>query len=51
MRYSVSKEVLEDILKYLASRPYAEVSVLIAKLQQDAKLQKEESLSEETKAE
>lgn len=43
MRYSVSKEVLEDVLKHLASRPYAEVSALIARLSQDAKALKEES--------
>ena len=43
MRYSVSKEVLEDVLKHLASRPYAEVSALIARLSQDAKVLKEES--------
>jgi len=43
MRYSVSKEVLEDVLKHLASRPYAEVSAIIARLSQDAKVLKEES--------
>lgn len=42
MRYSVSRDVLDDILKYLAAQPYAQVSVLIARLSQDAKALKED---------
>lgn len=37
MEYTVSGEVLQNMLNYLASRPYAEVSKLIADLQASAK--------------
>ena len=37
MKHAVSTKVLQDILNYLANRPYSEVSVLIKTLQDDAK--------------
>ena len=37
MKHSVSTNVLQEILNYLASRPYTEVVVLIKTLQEDAK--------------
>jgi hypothetical protein len=36
MRHSVNTKVLQDILNYLANRPYAEVSAIITALQADA---------------
>ena len=36
MRHSVNTKVLQDILNYLANRPYAEVSAIITALQTDA---------------
>lgn len=36
MRHSVNTKVLQDILNYLANRPYSEVSVIIKALQDDA---------------
>jgi hypothetical protein len=46
MKHSVSTKVLQDILNYLASRPYSEVTVLIKTLQEDAKPIAEESAPE-----
>ena len=37
MRHSLDTKLVQDILTYLASRPYAEVSGLITKIQMDAK--------------
>jgi hypothetical protein len=36
-RYSVSEEVINDVLKYLSSKPYTEVSEIVAKVYADAK--------------
>jgi hypothetical protein len=37
MKHAVSTKILQDILNYLANRPYGEVSALIEALQSDAK--------------
>jgi hypothetical protein len=37
MKHIVSTTVLQNILNYLASRPYSEVATLIKELQEDAK--------------
>ena len=34
-RFKVSEDVLAEVLKYLTSRPYQEVSVLVMALQKD----------------
>jgi hypothetical protein len=36
MRHSVNTKVLQDILNYLANRPYSEVATIIKALQDDA---------------
>lgn len=36
MRHSVDTKLLQEILNYLATRPFAEVNGLISKMQQDA---------------
>ena len=36
MRHSVNTKVLQDILNYLANRPYSEVDTIIKALQDDA---------------
>ena len=36
MKHLVSTKVLQEILNYMANRPYSEVSELINALQQDA---------------
>lgn len=51
MRYSVSKEVLDNILQYLAAQPYAQVSALIASLSKDAKKLQADAAAEAPKAE
>ena len=42
MKHIVSTKVLQEILNYLANRPYAEVSALIKALQDDVKPLEEE---------
>lgn len=37
MRYDVSESVLNNVLNYLAAKPYQEVVQLIASIHQDAK--------------
>ena len=34
MNYEVKRETLENVLKYLSSRPFAEVAVLIKEIQE-----------------
>jgi|694.fasta_scaffold00313_56 hypothetical protein len=49
MKHIVSTKVLQEILNYMANRPYTEVAALIKSLQEDAQpmLQKEEVAVEE----
>jgi hypothetical protein len=42
MKHIVSTKILQDIINYLANRPYTEVSQLIKTLQEDAKPHEEE---------
>lgn len=42
MKHIVSTKVLQDILNYLANRPYSEVASLIKALQDDVKPLEEE---------
>lgn len=37
MKHVVSTKVLQEILNYMANRPYTEVAALIKSLQEDAK--------------
>ena len=46
MRHSVSTELLNSILQYLQTRPFAEVHQMIATLQKDAQVIEE--VKEET---
>jgi hypothetical protein len=50
MRHSVDTKLLQEVLNYLANRPYTEVSNLISKLQADVKaveeVTKEEQVNE-----
>jgi len=39
--FKVSKEVLEAVLRYLATRPFAEVNQLIGVLQQSEEIKEE----------
>jgi hypothetical protein len=48
MRHSVNTKVLQDILNYLANRPYAEVSAIIKALQDDAQTVEETKEAEVT---
>lgn len=41
MKHVVSTKVLQDVLNYLATKPFAEVAQLIKALQEDAKVQEE----------
>lgn len=38
MRHSIKSEILQTVLNYLASRPYAEVAKLVADIQGDVKV-------------
>ena len=44
MKHSVSTKVLQDILNYLANRPYTEVAALIKALQDNSQVIPEESV-------
>lgn len=50
MKHSVSTNILQDVLNYLANRPYTEVAGLIKAIQDDAKAleepKQEETISE-----
>jgi hypothetical protein len=49
MKHIVSTKILQDILNYLANRPYTEVAALIQTLQDDAKpIPEEENKQEAT---
>lgn len=47
MRFSVDQEILQAVLNFLVEQPYKQTSVIIAKLQADAKPVKEEKQSEQ----
>jgi len=38
MRFSVDSKILQDILNYLTTRPFAEVNVMLQQIQKDAKV-------------
>lgn len=46
MKHIVSTKVLQEVLNYLANRPYAEVAALIKALQDDVKPVEQEEASE-----
>ena len=46
MKHIVSTKILQEILNYLANRPYTEVATLIKALQDDVKPVEEEEKSE-----
>ena len=46
MKHIVSTKILQEILNYLANRPYTEVASLIKALQDDVKPVEEEEKSE-----
>lgn len=50
MRHTVSTELLQEIINYLANRPYAEVAALISSLQEDAHVISEEKTEEQKSA-
>jgi hypothetical protein len=49
MKHIVTTQILQDVLNYMANRPYTEVAALIKALQEDAKPLPEEA-DEESKA-
>ena len=42
MKHIVTTKILQDVINYLAGRPYTEVAPLIKALQEDAKPHQEE---------
>jgi hypothetical protein len=46
MRHSVSTKILQDVINYMASRPYTEVAALIEAIQKDATAVVEQSKEE-----
>ena len=43
MKHIVSTSILQEVLNYLANRPYSEVAALIKALQEDVKAVEEKS--------
>lgn len=51
MRHSIETKLLQEVLNYLAAKPYTEVSALIMQIQSDAKVIQEAVVAEPVQGE